>query len=69
VRPGRLTDEPGTGRVRIDVTPFRGDVSRDDVAAVIAAVLHDPRAAHQILYVNGGEEPVEQALGRAFESS
>jgi hypothetical protein len=32
-------------------------------------VLHDPRAAHQILYVNGGEEPVEQALGRAFESS
>jgi nucleoside-diphosphate-sugar epimerase len=69
VRPGRLTDEPGTGRVRIDVTPFRGDVSRDDVAAVIAAVHHDPRAAHQILYVNGGEEPVEQALGRAFESS
>src|SRR5579862_3221593 len=28
VRPGRLTDEPGTGRVRIDTTPFRGEVSR-----------------------------------------
>jgi nucleoside-diphosphate-sugar epimerase len=62
VRPGRLTDEPGTGRVRIDTEPFRGDVARDDVAAVLDAVLHDPRASHRILYVNGGEQPFEQAL-------
>jgi uncharacterized protein YbjT (DUF2867 family) len=62
VRPGRLTDEPGTGRVRIDTTPFRGDVPREDVAEVLAAVLHDRRANHRILYVNGGEDPVEDAL-------
>jgi nucleoside-diphosphate-sugar epimerase len=68
VRPGRLTDEPGTGRVRIDTAPFRGDVARDDVAAVLDAVLHDPRANHRILYVNGGAEPVEQALDKAFQS-
>jgi nucleoside-diphosphate-sugar epimerase len=68
VRPGRLTDEPGTGRVRLDTTPFRGDVPREDVAEVLAAVLHDPRANHQILYVNGGEEPLEDALTHVLAS-
>lgn len=67
VRPGRLTDEPGTGRVRIDTDPFRGDVARDDVAEVLDAVLHDPRASRRTLYVNGGDQPVEQALEKAFQ--
>lgn len=67
VRPGGLNDEPGTGRVRIDTTPFRGQVRRDDVAEVLAAVLAEPRANHKILYVNGGEEPVEDALARVLE--
>jgi nucleoside-diphosphate-sugar epimerase len=66
VRPGRLTDEPGTGRVRIDTDPFRGDVARDDVAEVLDAVLHDPRASHRTLYVNGGDQSVEQALEETF---
>jgi nucleoside-diphosphate-sugar epimerase len=62
VRPGRLTDDPGTGRVRIDVRPFRGSVPRDDVAAVLARLLADARGAGRVLYVNGGEQPVDQAL-------
>jgi uncharacterized protein YbjT (DUF2867 family) len=62
VRPGRLTDDSGTGRVRIDSAPFRGEIPRDDLAAVLAGVLHDPRAGHHILYVNGGLEPIDQAL-------
>lgn len=62
VRPGVLTDDPGTGRVRIDADPFRGEVTRDDVAAVLAALLHDPRASHRILYVNGGEQAIDTAL-------
>jgi nucleoside-diphosphate-sugar epimerase len=69
VRPGRLTDEPGTGRVRIDTRPFRGDVPRDDVAATLDAVLHDPGASHRIFYVNGGDEPVDRALAGALKSS
>jgi nucleoside-diphosphate-sugar epimerase len=67
IRPGRLTDEPGTGRVRIDTEPFRGDVAREDVAEVIDAVLHDPRASGRILYVNGGDQAVEQALEEAYQ--
>ena len=66
VRPGSLNDEPGTGRVRIDTTPFRGKVRRDDVAEVLAAVLGEPRASHKILYVGGGEEPVVQAVARVL---
>lgn len=62
VRPGRLTDEPGTGQVRIETDPFRGEIPRDDVAAVLAALLADSRASRQTLYVNGGSEPIGQAL-------
>ncbi len=64
VRPGRLTDEPGTGRVRMDSEPFRGEVTRDDVAAVLGSLLKDPRARRRVLYVNGGDEPIERALER-----
>jgi nucleoside-diphosphate-sugar epimerase len=68
VRPGALTDDPGTNRARIDTEPVRGKVSRDDVAAVLAAVLHEPASTRQILYVNAGEDPVEQALATALSS-
>jgi nucleoside-diphosphate-sugar epimerase len=66
VRPGRHTNDPRTGRVRIDTTPVRGGVPRDDVAEVLAVVLHDPRATHKTLYVNGGEEPLEEVLARVL---
>jgi len=66
VRPGRLTDDPETGRVRIDTDPFRGEISRADVAAVLAAVLLDPNAVDAILYVNGGADDVKHALEAAL---
>jgi nucleoside-diphosphate-sugar epimerase len=64
VRPGGLTNDPGTGRVRLDPEPFRGRVSREDVAAVIAALLPERRTAGRVLYVNAGEEPIADALSR-----
>ena len=69
VRPGRLTDDPGTGRTRIQVEPFRGEVPRDDVAAVLAAVLPEPRSSGATLYVNGGDDPLPQSLVRALTRS
>ncbi len=65
VRPGRLTDDPATERVRLDSTPFRGEIPRADVAALLALILHEPRASHRVLYANGGSEPVERALESA----
>jgi uncharacterized protein YbjT (DUF2867 family) len=62
VRPGILTDDPGTGSVRIQADPIRAEVTRDDVAAVLAAVLHEPRSARRTIYVVGGDEPVDEAL-------
>src|SRR4051812_27563157 len=66
VRPGRLTSDPGTGPVRVQADAFRGEGPRDDVAAVVAAVLAEPRSAGATLYVNGGEESVDEALTRAL---
>lgn len=66
IRPGGLTNDPGTGRVRIDTEPFRGTVSRDDVAAVLAGVIAEPRCDRAILYVNEGETPIPQALSAAI---
>jgi nucleoside-diphosphate-sugar epimerase len=61
LRPGRLVDEPGRGRVRLDTEPFHGQVSRDDLAAVLDALLQRA-VARLTLYVNGGEDPLEEAL-------
>jgi nucleoside-diphosphate-sugar epimerase len=62
VRPGRLTNDPGTGRVRVQAEAFRGEVPRDDVAALLAAVLPEQRASGVTLYVSGGDDPVPEAL-------
>jgi nucleoside-diphosphate-sugar epimerase len=69
VRPGGLTDDQGTGRVRIDSVPFRGRVPRDDVAAVLAQLLPDPRASGRVLYVNGGSDPIDEALTRVLAAA
>jgi uncharacterized protein YbjT (DUF2867 family) len=68
LRPGPLSDDPGTGRVRVDPTTGRGTVPRDDVAAALARLLHDERAAHRVLYVNGGDQPLDQALEAVLSS-
>ena len=65
LRPGRLTNEPGESRVRVDTEPFRTEVSRDDVAGVLTAVLNEPRAARRLLYVGAGKDPIERAIAKA----
>ncbi|MCU1604638.1 MAG: dependent epimerase/dehydratase [Modestobacter sp.] len=61
LRPGRLTDEPGTGRVRLDRHVDRGDVPRDDVAAVLAALLDNPKSGAVIELVSG-DTPIPEAV-------
>jgi uncharacterized protein YbjT (DUF2867 family) len=63
VRPGGLTDAPATGRVRLAAPPVpRGTVPRADVAAVIAALLSEPRARQQTLELVSGDTPVAEAV-------
>jgi uncharacterized protein YbjT (DUF2867 family) len=63
LRPGRLTDAPPTGRIRLAPPPVpRDTVSRADVAAVIAALLDNPGTRHQTLELVGGDTPVAVAV-------
>lgn len=67
LRPGVLTDDPGTGRVRLDAEVPPGPVSRDDVAAVILALLHEPRASGLILELTAGDVPIDAAVAAVTE--
>jgi len=62
VRPGGLTNDPGTGRVRLGESLSSGQVPRDDVAAVIAAVLDSPNAISQTVDLISGDTPVAEAV-------
>jgi nucleoside-diphosphate-sugar epimerase len=64
VRPGSLTDDPPTGRVKVGVDVGRGRIPRADVAAVLVAVLDQPSSTGRILEVISGEEPVAEAVRR-----
>lgn len=62
LRPGRLTDEPGTGLVTLDEHTGRSDVPRDDVAAVLDALLREPGTAGRTLELIRGRTPVDEAV-------
>lgn len=63
VRPGSLTDAPGTGLVRATrELGGRGPVPREDVAAVLAHVLAAPATAGLTFELFGGETPIPDAI-------
>jgi uncharacterized protein YbjT (DUF2867 family) len=62
VRPGGLTNDPGTGRVSLGESLRRGRVPRDDVAAVIVAVLDSPNTIGKTFELIGGDTPVAEAV-------
>ncbi|MFT3862910.1 MAG: SDR family oxidoreductase [Solirubrobacterales bacterium] len=62
VRPGGLTDEPGTGLVAIGERLERGQIPRADVAAVLLACLDDTAAIGKSFDLIGGETPIAEAL-------
>jgi uncharacterized protein YbjT (DUF2867 family) len=62
VRPGGLTDDPGTGMVQVGELERGGSVTRDDVAAVLAACLDEPGTVHKTFVLLQGETPIAEAL-------
>jgi cytosine deaminase len=62
VRPGGLTNEAGTGRVKLGERLSRGQVPRDDVAAVLAAVLDSPSTIGRTADLIGGDTPIAEAV-------
>ncbi|HEY7620916.1 MAG TPA: SDR family oxidoreductase [Solirubrobacteraceae bacterium] len=63
VRPGRLTDDPGTGLVEAAGSLGRfGAITRDDVAAVLLGCLDEPRTVGATFEVLEGQTPIAEAL-------
>jgi uncharacterized protein YbjT (DUF2867 family) len=62
VRPGGLTDEPGTGLVQVGLLEPGGWVTRDDVAAVLVGCLDEPRTVRRTFALLQGETPIAEAL-------
>ncbi|MER7202845.1 NAD-dependent dehydratase [Streptomyces sp. CB01635] len=62
LRPGMLTDDAGTGLVRLEASTGRGPVPRDDVAAVLAELVDTPATAGLTLELISGSAPVMVAV-------
>ena len=63
LRPGALTDDPGTGRVLLAPPPVeRGDVTRADTAAVLVALLDTPGTVGKVLELREGDVEIREAV-------
>jgi uncharacterized protein YbjT (DUF2867 family) len=62
VRPGRLSDDPPTGRVSVAPCLERGEISRGDVAAVLLACLDLDGTIGRDFDLVAGDTPIEEAL-------
>jgi uncharacterized protein YbjT (DUF2867 family) len=62
LRPGALTDDDGTGLVRLEARTGRGSIPRDDVAAVLAELVDTPATAGLTLELISGSVPVSVAV-------
>jgi len=62
VRPGALTDDPGTGLVTVGTDVERGSIARDDVAATLLAVLEAPSTVGKVFELVSGDTPIEEAV-------
>ena len=58
--PGRLTLEPATGHIAVG--KGKGEVSRADVALVVAAALQDNSTIGRTIEFNNGDVPIAEAL-------
>lgn len=64
VRPVRLTDEPGTGKVTI-LSKNEGllsTISREDVADVVISSLQNPKTFLKVLELSKGSTPINEAI-------
>lgn len=62
LQPGRLTDEPGTGRVTLDPAAEPREIPRADVAHALAAALDEPATVRKQLTLLSGPTPLAEAF-------
>jgi uncharacterized protein YbjT (DUF2867 family) len=64
VRPGRLTNEPGTGKVAIAENLPRASITREDVAKTVFHCLKNENTYRRGFDLIQGEEPIIEALNK-----
>ncbi len=65
VRPGRLTDAEGTGRIDLATAlGRRGELTRDDLARVLVRCLDEPATIGRTFEVLNGATRIDEALAR-----
>jgi uncharacterized protein YbjT (DUF2867 family) len=63
IRPGSLTNEPGTGRIDAALSlGRRGEISREDVAAIFAATLEAENTFGKTFEALSGDTPIREAI-------
>ncbi len=64
LRPGTLSDAPGTGRVSAGLAIAYGDIPRADVAATLVALVEHPEVRRTIIELTEGDRPVGDAVAQ-----
>lgn len=62
MRPGRLTDDEPSGRVKLGEQLDRGSITRRDVAAVLAELLVTGAGRGRTVDLVAGKVPVDEAV-------
>jgi uncharacterized protein YbjT (DUF2867 family) len=66
LRPGRLTNDPGTDRVQVGRHVSRGEIARADVAAELVGILDRPKISRRILESTAGNLSIADALDQTL---
>ncbi|MER6663654.1 NAD(P)H-binding protein [Amycolatopsis japonica] len=62
LRPGQLTNDEGTGEILIAESTGRGPIPRQDVAAILVALLDSPSTSGRVLEAISGDTAISQAF-------
>ena len=62
LRPGRLTDEPGTGKITIEKAHEKETISREDVASIVIETLKNNSTIQKVIDFNNGEMDITDLL-------
>jgi uncharacterized protein YbjT (DUF2867 family) len=63
VRPGRLTDDDGTGKIQLNENlKIQGSISRADVAKTLVEALEEEVKQNEVFEILSGEVPIEKAV-------
>jgi nucleoside-diphosphate-sugar epimerase len=68
IRPGGLTEEPGTGKVSAGKVHLGSPISREDVAQVVVECLQMDGTIGLAFDVLGGETPIHEAVRKVAEA-